>query len=215
VDDDPVLSAVGPRLRTLRQQRSATLASVSAATGISVSTLSRLESGGRRPTLELLLALSRAYQAPLDELVGMPLPADPRVRARPVRRRGRTLIPLTQRPGGPRAYKIILPPAEPDTELRTHEGYEWMYVLSGRVRLRLAEHDFVMKPGEAAEFDTRTPHWFGSAGPQPAELLILFGPQGERMHIRARPRSARRLPYRTTHRPITAEPDPPVTARSG
>ena len=61
------------------------------------------------------------------------------------------------------------------------------------VRLRLAELDFVLKAAEAAEFDTRTPHWFGSAGPQPAELLVLFGPQGERMHIRARPRS--------THRP--------------
>ena len=78
--------AVGPRSRALRQQRGATLASVSAATGISVSTLSRLESGDRKPTLELLLALSRAYQVPLDELVGVPPPGDSRVRARPVRR---------------------------------------------------------------------------------------------------------------------------------
>jgi len=189
MDGDPVLGAVGPRLRALRQQRSATLASVSAATGISVSTLSRLESGGRKPTLELLLALARAYHVPLDELVGVPPPGDPRIRARPVRRHGRTLIPLTQRPGGPAAYKMLLPPAEAeadaDAELRTHEGYEWMYVLSGRVRLRLADLDFIMKTGEAAEFDTRTPHWFGSAGQEPAELLVLFGPQGERMHIRA------------------------------
>jgi transcriptional regulator with XRE-family HTH domain len=191
VDADPVLGAVGPRLRAQRQQRGATLTSVSAATGISVSTLSRLESGGRKPTLELLLALARAYRVPLDELVGVPPTGDPRIRTRPVRRHGRTLIPLTQRPGGPRAYKMLLPPAEgeAEAELRTHEGYEWMYVLSGRVRLRLADLDFIMKTGEAAEFDTRTPHWFGSAGPEPAELLVLFGPQGERMHIRARPRS--------------------------
>jgi transcriptional regulator with XRE-family HTH domain len=189
--DDSVLSAVGPRLRALRQQHGTTLASVSALTGISVSTLSRLESGGRKPTLELLLALARAYQVPLDELVGLPPPADPRVRARPVRRHGRTLIPLTRQPGGPRAYKVLIPPAgaEAEGEQQTHEGYEWMYVLSGHVRLRLADLDFVMKAGEAAEFDTRTPHWFGSAGPDPAELLILFGPQGERMHLRARPRS--------------------------
>ena len=64
-----------------------------------------------------------------------------------------------------------------------------MYVLSGQLRLRLADHDFVMEPGEAAEFDTRVPHWFGATGAEPAELLILFGPQGERMHVRARPRS--------------------------
>ena len=51
-----------------------------------------------------------------------------------------------------------------------------------------------MKAGEAAEFDTRTPHWFGGAGPQPAELLVLFGPQGERMHVRARPRARRQPP---------------------
>jgi transcriptional regulator with XRE-family HTH domain len=192
MNDDPVLGAVGPRLRALRQQRGTTLAGLSAATGISVSTLSRLESGGRKPTLELLLSLARAYQVPLDELVGMPSPGDPRVRARPIRRHGRTLIPLTQRPGSPRAFKMILPPGESEPEAeaeqKTHEGYEWMYVLSGRMRLRLAELDFVMKAGEAAEFDTRTPHWFGSAGPEPAEVLVLFGSQGERMHVRARPR---------------------------
>jgi Cupin domain len=100
-----------------------------------------------------------------------------------------TPIPLTRQPGGICAYKMLAPAGEPAGEQKSHEGYEWMYVLSGRLRLRLGEHDFVMKPGEAAEFDTRTPHWFGSAGPEPAELLILFGPQGERVHVRARPRT--------------------------
>ena len=99
----------------------------------------------------------------------------------------RTLIPLSQRPGGIRAYKMLVPAGESVGDQKSHEGYEWMYVLSGRLRLRLAEHDFVMEPGEAAEFDTRVPHWFGSAGAEPAELLTLFGPQGERMHVRARP----------------------------
>src|SRR5215469_8010089 len=144
-DFDATLGAVGPRLRALRRRRETTLASLSAATGISVSTLSRLESGDRKPTLELLLPLARAYQVPLDELVGVPPPGDPRVRARPVRRHGRTLIPLTQRPGGLRAYKMLLPAGEAGADLRTHEGYEWMYVLSGNVRLRLADLDFVMK----------------------------------------------------------------------
>lgn len=189
--NDPVLDAVGPRLRALRRQRGATLAELSEVTGISVSTLSRLESGGRKPTLELLLALARAYQVPLDELAGAPAPADPRIRARPIRRHGRTLIPLTRQPRGIRAYKMIVPAGEPEGDQQSHEGYEWMYVLSGRLRLRLGEHDVVMKAGEAAEFDTRTPHWFGGAGPEPAELLILFGPQGERIHVRARPRSRR------------------------
>ena len=191
MEHDPVLDEVGPRLRTLRQQRGLTLAGLSAATGISVSTLSRLESGRRRPTLELLLLLARVQQVPLDELVGMPASGDPRVRARPVRHNGRTFIPLTRRPGGVQAYKMLVPSAEHEADQQSHEGYEWMYVLSGRLRLRLGLLDLVLKPGEAAEFDTRTPHWFGSAGQEPAELLVLFGPQGERMHIRARPRPSR------------------------
>ncbi|HEX9526758.1 MAG TPA: helix-turn-helix transcriptional regulator, partial [Streptosporangiaceae bacterium] len=116
MEHDPVLDALGPRLRALRQQRGVTLAGLSAATGISVSTLSRLESGRRKPTLELLLLLARVHQVPLDELVGMPAPGDPRVRARPLRRNGRTFIPLTRRPGGVQAYKMLVPPAEHEAD---------------------------------------------------------------------------------------------------
>ncbi|MFG2981532.1 helix-turn-helix domain-containing protein [Streptomyces sp. NPDC048258] len=185
-----VLTAVGPRLRALRQQRGTTLAQLSEATGISLSTLSRLESGQRRPTLELLLPLAKAHRVALDELVGAPDTGDPRIRPRPIVRHGSTYVPLTRNFGGVRAFKQILPPVEgtpPLPELRVHEGYEWLYVLSGRVRLLLGAHDLVLGPGEAAEFDTRTPHAFFNPGPQAAEFLSLFGPQGERIHVRARP----------------------------
>nr|BFE43030.1 hypothetical protein GCM10017547_09230 [Pseudarthrobacter oxydans] len=74
---DAVLAAVGPRLRALRLARDITLSAVADATGISMSTLSRLESGHRRPNLELLLPLARAYHVPLDELVGAPATGDP------------------------------------------------------------------------------------------------------------------------------------------
>ena len=185
-----VLDAVGSRLRELRRERGATLAALAASTGISVSTLSRLESGQRRPTLELLLPLARAHQVPLDELVGAPETGDPRIHPRPVVHHGVTSLPLTRRPGGVQAFKQVYPPGWPggEPEQRTHEGYDWVYVLSGRLRLLLADHDLVLGPGEVAEFDTRTPHWFGNPGPEPAEVLALFGPQGERVHVRARPR---------------------------
>lgn len=185
---DDVLHAVGPRLRALRQERGATLAQLAESTGISVSTLSRLEAGQRRPTLELLLLLARAHQVPLDELVDAPATGDPRVHLGPVTRHGMTYVPLTRRPGGLQAFKMIIPPRLGATpEPKVHEGYEWMYVLSGRLRLVLAEHDVVLTPGEVAEFDTHVPHWFNNPGPGPAEILSLFGPQGERLHVRASP----------------------------
>ncbi|MFE7171434.1 helix-turn-helix domain-containing protein [Streptomyces sp. NPDC057616] len=190
-DTEEVLAEVGPRLRRIRKERGATLAGLSAATGISVSTLSRLESGLRKPSLELLLPIARAHQVPLDELVGAPAAGDPRVRSEPIVRYGRTHWPLTRQPGGLQAFKVLEPQRRLEPEPRVHEGYEWLYVLSGRLRLVLGDHDVVLTAGEAAEFDTRVPHWFGSTGEGPVEFLSLFGPQGERMHVRARPKQGR------------------------
>ncbi|HEY3683183.1 MAG TPA: helix-turn-helix transcriptional regulator [Streptosporangiaceae bacterium] len=189
-DLDGVLATVGPRLRAMRRERGGTLAQLAERTGISVSTLSRLEAGRRKPTLELLLPLAKAYDVPLDELVDAPPTGDPRIHLRPYTHEGRTFVPLTRNLGGLRAYKQVLPPArDPDAHLdqRSHEGYEWLYVLSGRLRLRLGPNDIILTPGEAAEFDTHVPHGFGNPGPEPVEFLSLFGPQGERLHVRARP----------------------------
>lgn len=188
--DDTVertLDAVGPRLKQLRQRREITLADLADETGISTSTLSRLEAGLRRPTLEQLLPLARAYGVSLDELVDAPATGNPRINLRPIAcGDGSTILPLTRRPGGIQAYKFVLPRGDDDAEpdLRTHEGYDWAYVLNGTLRLVLGEHDLILKPGEAAEFDTRTPHWFGATSAGPVEYLSLIGRQGERVHVR-------------------------------
>ncbi|MGY0490430.1 helix-turn-helix domain-containing protein [Streptomyces sp. WG-D5] len=184
-----VLAAVGPRLRELRRRRGATLTALSETTGIPISTLSRLESGQRKPGLELLLPLARAYEVTIDELVGAPADLDPRVQPRPVTRNGMTVVPLTRKPGGLQAFKQILPAGLTDgrePEPRSHEGYHWLYVLKGRLRVLLGDQDFVLTEGEAAEFDTHLPHWFGNADERAVEFLSILGPQGERMHIKAR-----------------------------
>jgi transcriptional regulator with XRE-family HTH domain len=182
------LDNVGPRLKALRSQRGVTLTALSESTGISKSTLSRLERGQRRPSLELLLPLAQAYRVPLDDLVGAPEVGDPRVRLKPRRANGRTVVPLTRQPGGVQAWKVVIPRTKTEPDPKTHEGYEWLYVLSGHMRLILGDHDVVLSPGEVAEFDTRVPHWFGSTG-EPVEVLSLFGRQGERMHVRAKSRT--------------------------
>lgn len=189
-DPDPAvpiaaaLERVGPRLRRAREQRGVTLAEVSQTTGISTSTLSRLENGQRRPSLELLLPLAQTYRVPLDELVGAPDVGDPRIRLKPRRVNGRTVLPLT-RPGGIQAWKIVIPRTQSEPRPRAHDGFEWLYVLSGSMRLVLGDQDLVLGVGEAAEFDTQVPHWFGSTGAGPAEVLSIFGRPGERMHLHA------------------------------
>jgi transcriptional regulator with XRE-family HTH domain len=185
---DNVLDAVGPRLRALRLENEMTLADLAASTAISVSTLSRLESGGRRPTLELLLPIAGTYGLALDDLVAATAPGDPRVPQRAATRGGITTVPLSRKAGGLQAYKLTIPAGrqrrEPDPQ--RHEGYEWLYVLDGRLRMVLGDHDVVLEPGEVAEFDTRLPHWFGGADKWQVEFLSIFGREGERMHVRAR-----------------------------
>jgi mannose-6-phosphate isomerase-like protein (cupin superfamily) len=111
--------------------------------------------------------------------------ADPRVRSRAFTRHGITFLPLTRAgaANGMHAYKLYYPVDERVPTPTVHDGHDWIYVLSGRLRLVLGEQDFVLEPGEAAEFSCRVPHWLGAVD-GPAEALAIFGPQGERMHTR-------------------------------
>jgi transcriptional regulator with XRE-family HTH domain len=190
---DGVLEQIAPRLRRARDEKGVSLAELARSTGISTSTLSRLESGQRKPSLELLLPITAALGIPFDDIVAAPRIVDPRVPQQLTKKDGRVLIPLSRHQGEPRAYKLIIPAHDEEPHLRSHDGHEWLYVLRGRLRVQLGEHDFLMGAGEAAEFDCRIPHWFGAAGRGSVEVLSLFGKSGERIHLRTnRPRPGRR-----------------------
>ncbi|GGX25554.1 helix-turn-helix transcriptional regulator [Streptomyces chryseus] len=181
-----LLDSIGPRLRALRRDRGLTLETLAEDTGVSVSTLSRLESGLRRPTLDLLIPLARAHRVALDQLVTAPATGDPRIHLQPLsRERGNVLVPLTQYPGRVQVFKQVLAHREP--RLVTHSGYEWLYVLAGELRLILGEREITLRPGQVAEFDTSEPHWFGPAGTEAVEILHLFGPHGDQAVVRTGP----------------------------
>lgn len=197
---EQLLDRVGPRLRALRRNRGLTLAAIAERTGISQSTLSRLESGKRRPTLELLLPLAELFQVPLDDLVGSPQIGDPRINIRPFTRGGIIRLNLSGgsdvRHGGNHdphtrgsvsAHKSIIPgtrnPHQQTPDPRSHPGREWIYVLAGTLRLVLDGHEYTVEPGEAAEFDCTLPHWFGAGGPRAVEYLGLSSSGGERVHL--------------------------------
>lgn len=180
----------GERVRRLRRKRGLSQAELGAAAGIAPSTISRLEHDRRQARLELLQPLARALGIGIEVLVGTGTP-DPRVHTRAARRGGVEIQPLGSAPGPLQTFKTTIDAATVEPTPMTHDGYEWLYVLSGRLRLVLGEHDLVLAPGEVAEFDTRTPHWLGSTGDGPVEVLSIFGPTGRRMHLRAAPRGRR------------------------
>lgn len=176
------LQQLGSRLRSARQERGWTLDELAGRAGMSVSTLSRLESGKRQASLELLLPLTRQLGVRIDDLLES-RDRDPRVRRRAIQRDGMTIAPLTREESEVRAFKITYHPDAPERPLQTHEGHEWLYVLSGRIRLGLGDQELVLTRGEAAEFDTSTPHRMRAEGTRPAEVVSIFNTVGERLHL--------------------------------
>lgn len=175
------LKQVGMRLRMTRQARGLTLEELAADADMSTSTLSRLESGKRQASLELLLPLTRRLGISLDDLVFVE-ERDPRVRRPAVRKDGIVIAPLSPKGAPVATYKITYPPTVAIPALQVHEGFEWFYVLSGRIRLFLGERDLTLEEGEAVEFDTRTPHAMCAADGRRAEILSIFNEAGIKMH---------------------------------
>ncbi|GGE81771.1 helix-turn-helix domain-containing protein [Mycetocola zhadangensis] len=187
---DDSLTLIGPRLKSWREKRSMTLAELSETTGISSSTLSRLEAGKRAPNLELVIPIARALRLELDDIVPRATP-DPRV-TRTTKHVGKVQFETLSPESSPvQTYKVTFPAnpvgvvAVPDPKV--HDGHEWLYILSGHLRLVIGEQEVVLGPGEAAEFDTRIPHWLSATGAGPVEMLSIFSKEGKRIHLRASP----------------------------
>lgn len=178
---DAALGQIGPRLRAARQDHGWTLEDLAARAGMSPSTLSRLESGKRQATLALLLPLTRQLGLRIDDLLPA-APVDPRIRRAVERRDGMVIAPLTLESSPIKTYKVTYPPLPEAPVARVHDGYEWLYVMSGRLRLALDGHEHIIERGEAAEFDTRMPHSLSATEDGPAEIVSIFSASGERMH---------------------------------
>ncbi|SOD62770.1 transcriptional regulator, XRE family with cupin sensor [Streptomyces zhaozhouensis] len=173
-----VLAAIGPRLRSIREVRGRSLANVAEASGLSLSVLSRVETGHRQPTLDVLIPLAREYRIALEAIIAAPATGDPRLHLEPRRHAGGgVIVPLTRYPARVNAFKHVLGPREP--RLVSHPGHAWLYVLNGTLRLIVGADDLTLSPGETAEFDATTPHWFGPEDGTSVEILHLFGPNGD------------------------------------
>ncbi len=186
-EEESVDGRVRRRLRELRHERGLTLQQVAERASIDVSTLSRLESGKRRLALDHVPALAAALDVSTDQLLGAAASQDPRVSGPPRRFDGMTMWPLSRHgPAGLQAFRVTVGAKRrvPRGPLPSHAGHEWLYVLTGRLRLVLGDDEHVIEPGEAVEFSTWTPHWFGAVD-GPAELIGFFGPDGQRAHLHA------------------------------
>jgi transcriptional regulator with XRE-family HTH domain len=177
-----VEEVVRTRLRSLRTALGLTLEELAARTNISPSTISRVETGKRTISLDILLPLATGLHVDLDSLLDVQADEDVVIRPMPNRSGGRTTWTLSRATGRTLAVKMRLEPTARAPELRVHPGHDWFFVTEGRVRLSLGEREIVVEAGEAAEFATMTPHAF-TAIDRPAELIMIFDRDGERVHV--------------------------------
>lgn len=176
---------VRTRLRSLRQALGWSLDALGERSHLSPSTISRIETGKRTVSLDVLLPLARALQIDLDSLLEGDIDdADVVIRPVPTNRPGLTTWPLSRPTGSAASFKMRLEPTEHPPEPRVHPGHDWFYVLDGRIRLTLGERTIVVETGEAAEFSTMTPHAIDPLD-GPAELVMVFDRDGQRAHLRS------------------------------
>ncbi|HVW31187.1 MAG TPA: helix-turn-helix transcriptional regulator [Acidimicrobiia bacterium] len=185
-DRTDIEAVVRTRLRSLRTTLGLSLDELAARTSLSPSTISRIETGKRTISLDVLVPLARALQVDLDALLDVRTDEDVVIRPMPKKSGGRTAWMLSRPTGTTIAVKLRLEPTRRPPPLQVHPGHDWFFVLDGRVRLSLGERDIIVEAGEAAEFATMTPHAV-SAVDGPAELIMIFDRDGERAHAHRRP----------------------------
>lgn len=177
-----VEQVVRTRLRSLRTTIGLSLDELAARTNLSPSTISRVETGKRTISLDILVPLAAALQIDLDALLDVHLDDDVVIRPTVSQAGGRTTWLLSRATGATVAIKVRLDPVHTPTQQSVHPGRDWFFVLEGRVRLSLGDRDIVVETGEAAEFATMTPHAVAAVD-GPAELIMVFDRDGQRAHV--------------------------------
>ena len=181
-EPNQIEEVVRTRLRSLRNTLGLSLDELAARTNLSASTISRIETGKRTISLDVLVPLATALQVDLDALLDVRSDDDVVIRPAPSSSGGRTTWMLSRPTGSTLAVKMRLEPTRKAPEPRIHPGHDWFFVMEGRVRLTLGEREIIVETGEAAEFGTMTPHAF-SAIDGPAELIGIFDRDGHRAHV--------------------------------
>jgi DNA-binding XRE family transcriptional regulator/quercetin dioxygenase-like cupin family protein len=182
METNEIERAVRTRLRSLRNTLGLSLDELAARAKLSPSTISRVETGKRTISLDVLLPLASALQIDLDALLDVHSSADVVIRPTPTKSGKRTTWMLNRPTGSTIAVKMRLEPTRGGPEPRVHPGHDWFFVLEGRVLLSLGDREITVDAGEAAEFATMTPHAIAALG-GPAELIMIFDREGQRAHV--------------------------------
>lgn len=179
------MATLEDRLRsTLARTRIASglsLQDLSDRTSISRSTLSRLESGTRRLTVETLETLAEAFGTTAVALLAEAAQEDRLLLPTPTveLHGGSRGVILRVEDDGRQLLRLRVPNRQRFPKPESHPGTEWLHLLRGRLRLRVGARDVVLEPGQTAQFPTTDPHAMAGVDGD-AEILSRFEPGAHR-----------------------------------
>jgi transcriptional regulator with XRE-family HTH domain len=183
-DDDQRIAA---GIRSYRLRRNLTLAQLSELSGISIGHLSRLENGGRTPTVRLLLQLARALGVTLGALVGESPEQNTVYVSRSEDRRtiaaGDTSLQSLSDPAlrWLQAVELSLLPGRLGEPV-AHGGEEWVYVLSGMIEVDVNGSTSALAAGDAVHFRADIPHALGNPHEEGATVLVVNALEAPALH---------------------------------
>ncbi|MBW1988963.1 MAG: helix-turn-helix transcriptional regulator [Deltaproteobacteria bacterium] len=173
----PVSAPIGEKIRSLRESQGITLEQLANDTGHSVDVLRAIESGETIPPVGTLLSVSRALGVESSVFLKK-APSTKASRARAYTDRTRNYAYTTLSPGARhkhlKAFKVAIEPRKEHEGVGyTHEGEEFVYVLSGEVQVTVGEQVNHLKRGDSLHFNSGLPHSLKNPGAKKTELLVV------------------------------------------
>jgi len=184
---------VGERIRAFREKQNLTLANLAARTGLDETFLGSVESKDSYPSLGPLVKIARALGVRLGTFLDDHVSRDPLI----VRLGERTPEMSMHADGDQQPshtyYSLgrgktdrhmepffieMNPEPETDKKLSTHEGEEFILVVSGQLELVYGRETSILGPGDSVYYNSVVPHCVSAAGGEKASIYaVLYFPE--------------------------------------
>lgn len=179
---------VGEKIKILREKAGISLKDLADKLGYSQALLNQIENHMVSPPLGALMKIARALHVSVGEIWGEH-GGEPYILTK--KDEGRTVSRFASKEGISYGYAyeslgsgmkdrhfepFIISLEPPTVKLpppSSHDGEEFLYVLSGKVEIHLDGHTDVMEPGDSIQYDARVPHRASCHGDTPAQMVAV------------------------------------------
>lgn len=179
---------LGQEIKRIRKEKGYTLKRLSELTGITVSALSQIERGKNSPSMSNLAKITEALGVPIRSVFTSDKEKKKNVREVLIKKETRSRITL---PNSELAFELLAPVRNSNIEFlffeinegitenpqfTTHKGEECVYVMEGRLKVRIDDREYIVERGNSFYFDSSGPHYFLNIGEGKVAGYIVVTP---------------------------------------